>query len=145
MFTWRADKSALAFLLLNNTNKMFLPLENSFLAESPGFSQASRHTPETSYGKLRPVSLLSGRVTECTVFLSWKLKTNVPLWPLCYAHSPMQGSGGLGTVKRALKNEGYKGSLWGARLVKLRPFHVGSGLDLMGQGIEPRVLGLLTQ
>ncbi|XP_032216330.1 F-BAR and double SH3 domains protein 2 isoform X5 [Lontra canadensis] len=29
--------------------------ENSFLAESPGFSQASRHTPETSYGKLRPV------------------------------------------------------------------------------------------
>ncbi|CAK7315213.1 F-BAR and double SH3 domains protein 2 [Vulpes lagopus] len=29
--------------------------ENSFLAESPGFSQAPRHTPETSYGKLRPV------------------------------------------------------------------------------------------
>uniref|UniRef100_A0A8D2D9U7 FCH and double SH3 domains 2 n=1 Tax=Sciurus vulgaris TaxID=55149 RepID=A0A8D2D9U7_SCIVU len=29
--------------------------ENSLLAESPGFSQASRHTPETSYGKLRPV------------------------------------------------------------------------------------------
>lgn len=29
--------------------------ENSFHAESPGFSQASRHTPETSYGKLRPV------------------------------------------------------------------------------------------
>ncbi|KAM9081430.1 F-BAR and double SH3 domains protein 2 isoform 2-T2 [Megaptera novaeangliae] len=28
--------------------------ENSFHAESPGFSQASRHTPETSYGKLRP-------------------------------------------------------------------------------------------
>lgn len=58
----------------------------------------------------------------------------------------MQGSGGLGTVKRALKNEGYKGSLGGgARSVKLRPFHVGSGLDLMGQGIEPRVLGLLAQ
>uniref|UniRef100_A0A3Q1LYF2 F-BAR and double SH3 domains protein 2 n=2 Tax=Bos TaxID=9903 RepID=A0A3Q1LYF2_BOVIN len=30
--------------------------ENSFHAESPGFSQASRHTPETSYGKLRPFS-----------------------------------------------------------------------------------------
>ncbi|XP_054934743.1 F-BAR and double SH3 domains protein 2 isoform X3 [Physeter macrocephalus] len=30
--------------------------ENSFHAESPGFSQASRHTPETSYGKLRPAS-----------------------------------------------------------------------------------------
>ncbi|XP_035120043.1 F-BAR and double SH3 domains protein 2 isoform X16 [Callithrix jacchus] len=29
--------------------------ENSLHAESPGFSQASRHTPETSYGKLRPV------------------------------------------------------------------------------------------
>uniref|UniRef100_A0A452TZ76 F-BAR and double SH3 domains protein 2 n=1 Tax=Ursus maritimus TaxID=29073 RepID=A0A452TZ76_URSMA len=29
--------------------------DNSFLAESPGFSQAPRHTPETSYGKLRPV------------------------------------------------------------------------------------------
>lgn len=29
--------------------------ENSFHAESPGFSQASRQTPETSYGKLRPV------------------------------------------------------------------------------------------
>ncbi|XP_007448132.1 PREDICTED: FCH and double SH3 domains protein 2 isoform X2 [Lipotes vexillifer] len=29
--------------------------ENSFHAESSGFSQASRHTPETSYGKLRPV------------------------------------------------------------------------------------------
>ncbi|XP_077914637.1 F-BAR and double SH3 domains protein 2 isoform X3 [Halichoerus grypus] len=29
--------------------------ENSFLAESPGFSRAPRHTPETSYGKLRPV------------------------------------------------------------------------------------------
>ncbi|XP_040820052.1 F-BAR and double SH3 domains protein 2 isoform X1 [Ochotona curzoniae] len=29
--------------------------ENSPHAESPGFSQASRHTPETSYGKLRPV------------------------------------------------------------------------------------------
>ncbi|KAJ8798270.1 hypothetical protein J1605_001395 [Eschrichtius robustus] len=29
--------------------------ENSFHAESPGFSQASRHTPETAYGKLRPV------------------------------------------------------------------------------------------
>ncbi|KAI5943921.1 F-BAR and double SH3 domains protein 2 isoform X1 [Manis javanica] len=29
--------------------------ENSFHAESPGFSQAPRHTPETSYGKLRPV------------------------------------------------------------------------------------------
>ncbi|XP_032496562.1 F-BAR and double SH3 domains protein 2 isoform X1 [Phocoena sinus] len=29
--------------------------ENSFHAESPGFSQASRHTSETSYGKLRPV------------------------------------------------------------------------------------------
>uniref|UniRef100_A0A4X1UVU2 F-BAR and double SH3 domains protein 2 n=1 Tax=Sus scrofa TaxID=9823 RepID=A0A4X1UVU2_PIG len=28
--------------------------ENSFHAESPGFSQASRQTPETSYGKLRP-------------------------------------------------------------------------------------------
>ncbi|KAF3830117.1 hypothetical protein GH733_001542, partial [Mirounga leonina] len=28
--------------------------ENSFLAESPGFSRAPRHTPETSYGKLRP-------------------------------------------------------------------------------------------
>lgn len=31
--------------------------ENSFQAESPGFSQAPRHTPDTSYGKLRPVSL----------------------------------------------------------------------------------------
>ncbi|XP_042089147.1 F-BAR and double SH3 domains protein 2 isoform X3 [Ovis aries] len=31
--------------------------ENSFHAESPGFSQASRHTPETSYGKLRPVAM----------------------------------------------------------------------------------------
>nr|XP_054517468.1 F-BAR and double SH3 domains protein 2 isoform X4 [Pan troglodytes] len=29
--------------------------EKSLHAESPGFSQASRHTPETSYGKLRPV------------------------------------------------------------------------------------------
>lgn len=29
--------------------------ENSFQAESPGFSQAPRHTPDTSYGKLRPV------------------------------------------------------------------------------------------
>uniref|UniRef100_A0A673USQ0 F-BAR and double SH3 domains protein 2 n=1 Tax=Suricata suricatta TaxID=37032 RepID=A0A673USQ0_SURSU len=29
--------------------------ENSFHTESPGFSQAPRHTPETSYGKLRPV------------------------------------------------------------------------------------------
>ncbi|XP_037378828.1 F-BAR and double SH3 domains protein 2 isoform X3 [Talpa occidentalis] len=29
--------------------------ENSFHVESPGFSQATRHTPETSYGKLRPV------------------------------------------------------------------------------------------
>ncbi|XP_004391808.1 PREDICTED: F-BAR and double SH3 domains protein 2 isoform X2 [Odobenus rosmarus divergens] len=29
--------------------------EKSFLAESPGFSRAPRHTPETSYGKLRPV------------------------------------------------------------------------------------------
>ncbi|XP_012869415.1 PREDICTED: F-BAR and double SH3 domains protein 2 [Dipodomys ordii] len=29
--------------------------ENSLHVESPGFSQASRHTPETSYGKLRPV------------------------------------------------------------------------------------------
>ncbi|XP_033061894.1 F-BAR and double SH3 domains protein 2 [Trachypithecus francoisi] len=29
--------------------------ENSLHAESPGFSQASRHTPETSHGKLRPV------------------------------------------------------------------------------------------
>uniref|UniRef100_A0A8C5XI48 FCH and double SH3 domains 2 n=2 Tax=Microcebus murinus TaxID=30608 RepID=A0A8C5XI48_MICMU len=29
--------------------------ENSLHAESPGFSQASRHTSETSYGKLRPV------------------------------------------------------------------------------------------
>ncbi|XP_012312339.1 F-BAR and double SH3 domains protein 2 isoform X3 [Aotus nancymaae] len=29
--------------------------ENSLHAESPGFSQASKHTPETSYGKLRPV------------------------------------------------------------------------------------------
>ncbi|XP_032114745.1 F-BAR and double SH3 domains protein 2 isoform X1 [Sapajus apella] len=29
--------------------------ENSLHAESSGFSQASRHTPETSYGKLRPV------------------------------------------------------------------------------------------
>ncbi|XP_020957947.1 F-BAR and double SH3 domains protein 2 isoform X3 [Sus scrofa] len=29
--------------------------ENSFHAESPGFSQASRQTPETSYGKLRPI------------------------------------------------------------------------------------------
>ncbi|XP_048644067.1 F-BAR and double SH3 domains protein 2 isoform X6 [Marmota marmota marmota] len=29
--------------------------ENSLHAESPGFSQASRQTPETSYGKLRPV------------------------------------------------------------------------------------------
>ncbi|KAL2806725.1 F-BAR and double SH3 domains protein 2 [Daubentonia madagascariensis] len=29
--------------------------ENSLHAESPGFSQASRHTPETPYGKLRPV------------------------------------------------------------------------------------------
>lgn len=29
--------------------------ENSVPAESPGFSQAPRHTPETSYGKLRPV------------------------------------------------------------------------------------------
>ncbi|XP_020758412.1 F-BAR and double SH3 domains protein 2 isoform X3 [Odocoileus virginianus] len=33
--------------------------ENSFHAESPGFSQASRHTPETSYGKLRPTSSFS--------------------------------------------------------------------------------------
>ncbi|KAM6158377.1 F-BAR and double SH3 domains protein 2 [Rhynchocyon petersi] len=31
--------------------------ENSFHSESSGFSQAARHTPETSYGKLRPVSL----------------------------------------------------------------------------------------
>ncbi|XP_066106597.1 F-BAR and double SH3 domains protein 2 isoform X2 [Saccopteryx bilineata] len=29
--------------------------ENSSHAESPGFTQALRHTPETSYGKLRPV------------------------------------------------------------------------------------------
>ncbi|XP_023377422.1 F-BAR and double SH3 domains protein 2 isoform X2 [Pteropus vampyrus] len=29
--------------------------ENSFHGESPGFAQAPRHTPETSYGKLRPV------------------------------------------------------------------------------------------
>lgn len=29
--------------------------ENSFQVESPGFSQAPRHTPDTSYGKLRPV------------------------------------------------------------------------------------------
>lgn len=29
--------------------------ENSVQAESPGFSQAPRHTPETAYGKLRPV------------------------------------------------------------------------------------------
>ncbi|XP_014645779.1 PREDICTED: F-BAR and double SH3 domains protein 2 isoform X2 [Ceratotherium simum simum] len=29
--------------------------ENSLHAESPGFSQAPRHTPETSHGKLRPV------------------------------------------------------------------------------------------
>ncbi|XP_073939719.1 F-BAR and double SH3 domains protein 2 isoform X4 [Castor canadensis] len=29
--------------------------ENSLHAESPGFSQVSRQTPETSYGKLRPV------------------------------------------------------------------------------------------
>ncbi|XP_004641990.1 F-BAR and double SH3 domains protein 2 isoform X2 [Octodon degus] len=29
--------------------------ENSLHAESPGFSQASRQTPEASYGKLRPV------------------------------------------------------------------------------------------
>ncbi|XP_032022785.1 F-BAR and double SH3 domains protein 2 isoform X3 [Hylobates moloch] len=29
--------------------------EKSLHAESPGFSQASRHTPETSHGKLRPV------------------------------------------------------------------------------------------
>ncbi|KAM9221344.1 F-BAR and double SH3 domains protein 2 isoform 3-T3 [Dugong dugon] len=29
--------------------------ENSFHSESPGFSQAPRHTSETSYGKLRPV------------------------------------------------------------------------------------------
>ncbi|XP_053756048.1 F-BAR and double SH3 domains protein 2 isoform X5 [Panthera pardus] len=29
--------------------------ENSFHTESPGCSQAPRHTPETSYGKLRPV------------------------------------------------------------------------------------------
>ncbi|KAM4847009.1 F-BAR and double SH3 domains protein 2 isoform 2-T2 [Thomomys bottae] len=29
--------------------------ENSLHVESPGFSQASRQTPETSYGKLRPV------------------------------------------------------------------------------------------
>uniref|UniRef100_A0A671FGB5 FCH and double SH3 domains 2 n=1 Tax=Rhinolophus ferrumequinum TaxID=59479 RepID=A0A671FGB5_RHIFE len=30
--------------------------ENNLHAESPGFSQAPRHTPETtSYGKLRPV------------------------------------------------------------------------------------------
>ncbi|XP_003780968.1 F-BAR and double SH3 domains protein 2 isoform X1 [Otolemur garnettii] len=29
--------------------------ENSLHDESPGFSQVSRHTPETSYGKLRPV------------------------------------------------------------------------------------------
>ncbi|XP_055971983.1 F-BAR and double SH3 domains protein 2 isoform X1 [Sorex fumeus] len=29
--------------------------ENSFHAESPGFSQAPRHTPDASYGKLRPV------------------------------------------------------------------------------------------
>lgn len=31
--------------------------ENCLHAESPGFSQASRQTPDTSYGKLRPVSL----------------------------------------------------------------------------------------
>ncbi|XP_004683234.1 PREDICTED: F-BAR and double SH3 domains protein 2 isoform X2 [Condylura cristata] len=29
--------------------------ENSFHVDSPGLSQATRHTPETSYGKLRPV------------------------------------------------------------------------------------------
>ncbi|XP_068926910.1 F-BAR and double SH3 domains protein 2 [Petaurus breviceps papuanus] len=29
--------------------------ENSFSSDSPGFSQPPRHTPETSYGKLRPV------------------------------------------------------------------------------------------
>ncbi|XP_016063970.1 PREDICTED: F-BAR and double SH3 domains protein 2 isoform X2 [Miniopterus natalensis] len=29
--------------------------ENSVQAESPGFSQAPRHTPEAAYGKLRPV------------------------------------------------------------------------------------------
>uniref|UniRef100_A0A8D1X8K4 F-BAR and double SH3 domains protein 2 n=1 Tax=Sus scrofa TaxID=9823 RepID=A0A8D1X8K4_PIG len=44
--------------------------ENSFHAESPGFSQASRQTPETSYGKLRPVSLSSGRVTARLVLPS---------------------------------------------------------------------------
>lgn len=33
--------------------------ENCLHAESPGFSQASRPTPDTSYGKLRPVSLPS--------------------------------------------------------------------------------------
>uniref|UniRef100_A0A4X2LNG0 FCH and double SH3 domains 2 n=1 Tax=Vombatus ursinus TaxID=29139 RepID=A0A4X2LNG0_VOMUR len=29
--------------------------ENSFSSDSPGFSQPPRHTPEPSYGKLRPV------------------------------------------------------------------------------------------
>nr|XP_003463504.1 F-BAR and double SH3 domains protein 2 isoform X2 [Cavia porcellus] len=41
-------------------NSQFFPRspsaqENNLHAESPGFSQASRQTPETSYGKLRPV------------------------------------------------------------------------------------------
>uniref|UniRef100_A0A8C0SYQ9 F-BAR and double SH3 domains protein 2 n=1 Tax=Canis lupus familiaris TaxID=9615 RepID=A0A8C0SYQ9_CANLF len=89
--------------------------ENSFLAESPGFSQAPRHTPETSYGKLRPVSFSSGRVTECTVLLNLKLKINVSPQPLCYANSPMQGSGGFGRIKRTLKNEGYRWGAWVAQ------------------------------
>ncbi|XP_040820053.1 F-BAR and double SH3 domains protein 2 isoform X2 [Ochotona curzoniae] len=57
--------------------------ENSPHAESPGFSQASRHTPETSYGKLRPVSPLSVKVTEYRVSSNGQLEINVPLGSLC--------------------------------------------------------------
>lgn len=35
---------------------LFIPSENSFGSESPGFSQPPRIAPESSYGKLRPVS-----------------------------------------------------------------------------------------
>lgn len=48
----------LASLLFSCQPLGFSPPENSLHAESPGFSQASRQTPDTSYGKLRPVSLL---------------------------------------------------------------------------------------
>lgn len=35
---------------------LLIPSENSFGSESPGFSQPPRIPPESSYGKLRPVS-----------------------------------------------------------------------------------------